>query len=128
MVLACSSTPVRKYPRRAADKRGEGVESNRERILEDASSLRETMRRIVRYISYATERLDHRIEDGTLDGRTEAKELREALERRLGFEVNEDSPIVMPRYYQATFRKMTTISYATEEEKTVYFLLSLRES
>ncbi|MDQ3791087.1 MAG: hypothetical protein M3341_00285, partial [Actinomycetota bacterium] len=69
-----------------------GVESNRERILEDANSLRETMRRIVRYISDATERLDHRIEDGTLDGRTEAEELREALERvqGLGLEISEE--------------------------------------
>ena len=92
MALACSSTPVRNYPRRAADKRGESVESNRERILEDASSLRETTRCIVRYISDATERLDHRIEDGTLDGRTEAEELREALERMqaLSLEISEE--------------------------------------
>ncbi len=68
------------------------MESNRERILEDASSFRETMRRIVRYISDATERLDHRKEDGTLDGRTEAEELREALERvqGLGLEISEE--------------------------------------
>lgn len=49
------------------------------------------------------------------------------LRGRLGFEVDEDSPVAVPGYYQASFRKTTTISYATEEEKTVYFLLSLQE-
>lgn len=52
-----------------------------ELILEDASSLREAMRGMVRYAVDATEALDARIEDGTLDGRTEAVELRAALER-----------------------------------------------
>jgi hypothetical protein len=57
------------------------MESGRELILEDATSLREAMRRMVRSASDATESLDRRIEAGTLDGRTEAEELREALER-----------------------------------------------
>jgi|SRR5215207_283776 len=92
MALACSSTPVRKYPRRAADKGGEGVESEPELILEDATAIRGAMRRMVRYTSQATEKLDRRIEAGTLDGRTEAEELREALERvqALSLEVSEE--------------------------------------
>lgn len=45
---------------------------------------------------------------------------------RLAFEVDEESPIPVPGRYRGSFRKMTTISYATEEEKTTYFLLSLR--
>ena len=80
------------------------MESNRERILEDASSLRETMRRIVRYISDATERLDHRIEDGTLDGRMEAEELREALERlqALSLEISEELDAYHNQYRHAS--------------------------
>jgi hypothetical protein len=46
------------------------VQPDPELMLEDAASIRE-----------ATEGLDRRIEAGTLDGRTEAEELREALER-----------------------------------------------
>ena len=67
------------------------MESEPELILEDASSIRGAMRRMVRYASEATESLDRKIEDGTLDGRTEAEELREALERLqlLSLEVSE---------------------------------------
>jgi hypothetical protein len=57
------------------------VEADRELFLEDASSLRDAMRRIVRYASDATEALDARIETEDLDGTTEAVELREVLER-----------------------------------------------
>lgn len=46
---------------------------------------------------------------------------------KLAFEVDEDSPIPVPGHYQGSFRKTTTISYATEEENTSYFLLSLRQ-
>jgi hypothetical protein len=68
------------------------VQSDPELILEDATSIREAVRRIVRYTSEATEGLDHRIEAATLDGRTEAEELREALERMqaLSLEVSEE--------------------------------------
>lgn len=63
-----------------------------ELILEDAVSIREAMRRMVRFTSEAAESLDRRIETGTLDGRTEAEELREALERvqTLSLEVSEE--------------------------------------
>ncbi len=68
------------------------MERDREFIVQDASSIREAMRRMVRYTSDATEQLDTRIEDGTLDGRTEAEELRAALERvqTLSLEVSEE--------------------------------------
>ncbi len=46
---------------------------------------------------------------------------------RLAFNVSENPPLVLKRYYQGSFRRMTTISYATEEEKTVYTLLSVEE-
>jgi hypothetical protein len=57
------------------------VEPERGLILEDATSIRDAMRRLVRYASDATEALEARIEEEDLDGRTEAEELREALER-----------------------------------------------
>ena len=49
------------------------------------------------------------------------------IKGRLALDVTEDSPVAVPRYYKGSFRKTTTISYATEEEKTVYLLLSLQE-
>jgi precorrin-6x reductase len=57
------------------------LEPDRDVILQDATLIREEMRRIVHYASDATEKLDERIENQTLDGRTEAEELREMLER-----------------------------------------------
>ena len=56
------------------------MESDRELMLEDATSIREAMRRMVQYLSDALENLDRRIDEEILDGRTEAKELRGALE------------------------------------------------
>ena len=43
-------------------RRKDGVEDNRKLILEDASSIREAMERMVRYASDAAESLDARIE------------------------------------------------------------------
>ena len=76
------------------------MESDREPILEDATSIREAMRRMVRHASDATDRLDRRIEAGSLDGRTEAEELREALERlqALSLEVSEDLDAYQDRH------------------------------
>jgi hypothetical protein len=54
---------------------------NPQLIVEDAASLREAMRCMVRYASDATGALDTRIEDEDLDGKRKAEELREALER-----------------------------------------------
>jgi hypothetical protein len=50
-----------------------------ELILEDATSLRDAMRRMIRY---ATDALDARIEDDDLEGRTEAVQLRASLDRK----------------------------------------------
>jgi hypothetical protein len=57
------------------------VEAERELILEDASSIREGLRRRARYAQDAAEALDSRIEDEDLDGLAEAVEVRAALER-----------------------------------------------
>jgi hypothetical protein len=54
------------------------VEDNRELILEDASSIREGLWRMVQLAQDAAKTLDARIEDEDLDGRTEAVEVREA--------------------------------------------------
>jgi hypothetical protein len=71
-----------------------------ELILEDATSIREAMRRMVRYASDAAESLDLRMEDGTLDGRTETRELREVLERvqDLSLEISENPDAYQDRH------------------------------
>ncbi|MDQ3913600.1 MAG: hypothetical protein M3305_17880 [Actinomycetota bacterium] len=56
------------------------MEPEPELMLEDATSIREAMRRMVQYLSDATENWERRIEEEILDGLTEAEELREALE------------------------------------------------
>jgi hypothetical protein len=57
------------------------VESEPDLILEATSSIREAMRRMVRYASDATEALEAGSEDEDLNGQTETVELRETLER-----------------------------------------------
>ena len=87
------------------------MESDRELILEDAASIRVAMRRIVRSTSEATERLDERIENQTLDGPTEAKELREVLEhvQALSLEVSEELDAYQQRHARwGTFRALLT--------------------
>jgi hypothetical protein len=76
------------------------VEPEPELILEDAASLRDAMRRLVRYASEATEALEARIEDEDLDGATEAEELREALKRvqNLGLEISEELDAYQDRH------------------------------
>jgi hypothetical protein len=78
----------------------ESVEAEPELILEDATSLRDAMRRLVRYASDATEALEARIEDEDLDGRTEAEELREVLERvqGLSLEISEELDAYQDRH------------------------------
>jgi hypothetical protein len=51
-------------------------------LLANARSIREAMRRMVRYASDAARALDARIEDENLDGKAEAVEVREALQQR----------------------------------------------
>jgi hypothetical protein len=69
-------------------------------LLADARLIREAMRRMVRYASNATEKLDERIEADTLNGATEAVELREALERvqALSLEISEELDVYQQRY------------------------------
>ena len=76
------------------------MEPEPELILEDATSLRDAMRRLVRYASDATEVLDARIEDEDLDSATEAEELREALERvqNLSLEISEELDAYQDRH------------------------------
>ena len=57
------------------------MQPDRELILEDASSINEGLWRMTRLVQDAAESLDARIEDEYLNGKTEAVELREALER-----------------------------------------------
>jgi hypothetical protein len=76
------------------------VEPEPELILEHAASLRDAMRRLVRYASEAIEALEARIEDEDLDGATEAEELREALKRvqNLGLEISEELDAYQDRH------------------------------
>jgi hypothetical protein len=55
---------------------------------------------MARYASDAAEKLDDRIEDETLDGKTEAMELREALERvqALTLEISEELDAYQQRH------------------------------
>ena len=67
------------------------MEAEPELILEEATSIRDAMTQLVRYASDATKALEVRIEDENLDDRTEAEELREALEmvQSLSLEISE---------------------------------------
>jgi hypothetical protein len=68
------------------------VEADRELIPEEARTIQEGLRRMARLAQDAAESLDARIEDEGLDGRAEAAEVREALERvqAISFEVSEE--------------------------------------
>jgi hypothetical protein len=72
--------------------REEGVESDRELMLEDARSIREGFWRMAQFVQDAAESLNLRIEEEDLDGSAEAVEVREALERlqALSLEVSEE--------------------------------------
>jgi hypothetical protein len=87
-------------PRHTAYPREEGAESKSELMLEDARSIREGLWRMAQLAQDAAESLDARIEDEDLDGRTEAVELREALEnlQALSVEVGEELDAYQNRY------------------------------
>jgi hypothetical protein len=76
------------------------VEPEPELIIEDVVSLREAMRRMARHASDATDALDARIEDEDLDGRTEAVQLRESLDRvqNLRLEMSEELDAYQDRH------------------------------
>jgi hypothetical protein len=86
-------------PQPVADEE-DGMEPNRELILEDASSIRDGLWRMVRLAQDAAEMLDTRIEDESLDGLTEVVEVREALERgqTLSLEVSEELDAYQQRH------------------------------
>ncbi len=65
-MLAWPSASVRKWSRRVAYPREDGVESERELFLEDARSIREGMWRIAHLVQDAAELLDARIEEEDL--------------------------------------------------------------
>jgi predicted transcriptional regulator len=68
--------------------------------LEHLSSIRDAMRQISQEASVAVEVLDSRIEDESLDGRTEAEEVRTILDliQNLSLEVSEELDAYQKRY------------------------------
>ena len=73
-------------------KGGEGVDSDRELMLEDARSISERLWRMAQLAQDAAEVLDVRIEEEDLNGMEEAVEVREVLERvqNLSLEISEE--------------------------------------
>ena len=47
---------------------------------------------------------------------------------KLALDVGDEKTLELPRRYRAKFRKTTTISYATEEERTTYYLIELDDN
>jgi hypothetical protein len=80
--------------------RGEGVNSERELMLEDARSISEGVWRKGRLAQDAAESLDVRIEDKYLDGVAEAVEAREALEslQTISLEISEELDAYQQRH------------------------------
>jgi hypothetical protein len=76
------------------------VEYDRDLILEDARSIREGQWRIAQLTQEAAQKVDARIEDKALDGRVEAVEVREALERvqALSLEMSEELDAYQQRH------------------------------
>jgi hypothetical protein len=70
------------------------------RRLEDISSIRDAMRQISQEASVAVDLVDAKVEDGLLDGRTEAGDVRAILEliQSLTLEVSEDLDSYQERY------------------------------
>ena len=68
--------------------------------LEDISSIRDAMRQISQEASVAVDLLDAKVEDGLLDGRTEAGDVRAILEliHSLTLEVSEALDSYQERY------------------------------
>jgi hypothetical protein len=80
--------------------REDGVEPDRELILQDARSILGELWRIARYAQDTADLLDARIDAEELDGRTEAVEVREALERlqTISLEVSEEIDAYQNKY------------------------------
>ena len=94
------SRPSDTMSRRVANPREEGLEADRELMLEDARSIREGLWRMARYAQEAAESLNLKMEQETLDGRAQAVEVREALEQlhALSLEVSEDLDVYQDRH------------------------------
>ena len=76
------------------------MEADGELILEDARSICEGLWRMAQLAQDAAEKLDAKIDDEDLDGRTEAVEVREALEQvqSLSLEVSEELDAYQERH------------------------------
>ena len=76
------------------------MEPERELILQDARSILGGLWRMARYAQDTSELLDARIDAEELDGRTEAVEVREALERlqAISIEVSEEMGAYQNKY------------------------------
>jgi len=68
--------------------------------VEDISSIRDAMRQISQEASVAVDLLDAKVEDGLLDGRTEAGDVRTVLEliQNLSLEVSEEIDAYQQRH------------------------------
>jgi hypothetical protein len=78
----------------------DGVETDRELMLEDARSIHEGLWRIARLAQDAAEALASRIEEEELDGLAKAVKAREALQRlqALSLEVSEELDAYQNKY------------------------------
>jgi hypothetical protein len=76
--LLAIGTGERMVERRSQSKGGDGVDSDRELMLEDASSISERLWSMAQLAQEAVESLDGRIEEEDLTGMVEAVEAREA--------------------------------------------------
>ena len=76
------------------------MQPDSELILEDARSISEGLWRVAQLIQDAAETLDVSIEDEALDGRAEAAEVRETLERVqfISLELSEQLDAYQQRY------------------------------
>jgi hypothetical protein len=85
---------------RSLPKGGEGVEADRELMMEDARSIRDGLWLIARYAQEAAELMDDRIDAEELDGSMEAGEVREILERvrALSLELSEELDAYQTRH------------------------------
>jgi hypothetical protein len=85
---------------RSQSEGGEGVDSERELMLEDARSILDGLWRMTRLTQDAAESLDARIQTVDLDGMEEAVEVREALERvqTLSLEISEELDAYQTRH------------------------------
>jgi hypothetical protein len=80
--------------------RKDGMEADRQLILEDARSIQEGLWRIARYAHDAAKSLGTRTEDEDLNGMAEAVEVRETVERlqALSLEVSEEIDAYQERH------------------------------